>query len=383
MEKYFTSYFPILGLSRDTFLSLGIHPENPGDGFNMTALALRLSSYHNAVSRRHGEVSRHLWRSLWPDLPEDKVPIRYITNGVHVPTWIEPRMERLFDTYLGADWIARHDEPDFMELVENIPEKDVWQTHFWLKMKLINSIRERARRSWVNKDASPAVILAEGTLLNPTVLTIGFSRRFTAYKRADLIFTDFARISRLINDPWKPIQIIFAGKAHPEDDEGKRILQRVFNFANRPDLGGRVAFVENYDEQLAQYMVHGVDVWLNNPLPPLEACGTSGMKASLNGVPHLSIRDGWWLEGYNGRNGWEFGDGDEQDRDRKDANEIYSLLEREIIPLYYAVDDKGSPRGWVKLMKEAMKSTTAQFSTRRMAKEYVRSFYRTALESRR
>ncbi len=383
MEKYFTSYFPILGLSRDTFLSLGIHPENPGDGFNMTALALRLSSYHNAVSRRHGEVSRHLWRSLWPDLPEDKVPIRYITNGVHVPTWIEPRMERLFDTYLGADWIARHDEPDFMELVENIPEKDVWQTHFWLKMKLINSIRERARRSWVNRDASPAVILAEGTLLNPTVLTIGFSRRFTSYKRADLIFTDFARISRLINDPWKPIQIIFAGKAHPEDDEGKRILQRVFNFANRPDLGGRVAFVENYDEQLAQYMVHGVDVWLNNPLPPLEACGTSGMKASLNGVPHLSIRDGWWLEGYNGRNGWEFGDGDEQDRDRRDANEIYSLLEREIIPLYYAVDDKGIPRGWVKLMKEAMKSTTAQFSTRRMAKEYVQSFYRTALESRR
>jgi glycogen phosphorylase len=380
VEKYFTGYFPLLGLDRDAFFRLGIHPEEPASGFNMTAFALRLSRYHNAVSRRHGEVSRRMWKSIWPDLPEDGIPIGHITNGVHVPTWIDPQMERLFDKYLGSDWLADHDNPARWELVDAIPDEELWQIHYWLKMKLLNRICEQARQEWAYRKISPSVVLAEGALLDPLHLTLGFSRRFTSYKRADLIFTDLERLNDLIGDRWNPIQIVFAGKAHPADDAGKRILQRVFNFAKDPGMGGRIAFIENYDEQLAQYLVHGVDVWLNNPLPPMEACGTSGMKASLNGVPQMSIPDGWWIEGYNGRNGWTFGEEAGEDRDKADAAAMYDLLKKKIIPLYYAVDDDGIPHGWVNVMKEAMKSIGPAFSTRRMAKEYVRMFYREALE---
>jgi starch phosphorylase len=383
VDKYFNDYYTRLGLSRDAFFRLGILPEDPSAGFNMTAFALRLSRYHNAVSRKHGELSRCMWKSLWPDLPEKDVPISHITNGVHVPTWIEPKMELLLDKYLGCDWLADHDNPALWEKIDTIPDEELWQTHYWLKMKLLNRIDDQARQEWSNRKISPLVVLAEGTMLNPLHLTIGFSRRFATYKRADLIFTDLERLKKLTGDRWNPIQIIFAGKAHPDDDEGKRILQRVFNFARDPAMGGRIAFVENYDEQLAQYLVHGVDVWLNNPLPPMEACGTSGMKASLNGVPQMSIPDGWWIEGYNGRNGWTFGEeaGNKTgvDRDRADAGAMYDLLEKKIIPLYYAVDDEGIPRGWVKVMKEAMKSVGPAFSTRRMVKEYVRNFYLKAL----
>jgi starch phosphorylase len=224
---------------------------------------------------------------------------------------------------------------------------------------------------------SPFNIIASGTLLDPTALTIGFARRFASYKRADLIFHDLGRLKKLLNHRWRPLQIIFAGKAHPSDDDGKRILQRIFNFTHDPEMGGRIAFVENYDEQLAQYMVHGVDLWLNNPVPPLEACGTSGMKASLNGVPHLSILDGWWIEGFNGKNGWAFsGGGDDQD-----ADAIYTLLENEIVPLYYKVDDDGIPHDWVKIMKKAIVSNAPLFSTRRMVKEYTKKFYQGALKT--
>jgi len=381
MEKYFGDYYPLLGLSRDDFLKLGIHPEKSHIGFNMTAFALRMSDYHNAVSKRHGEVSRAMWKVLWPDSLEENVPIRAITNGVHIPTWVEPRVERLLDTYLGNDWIRHHDDPKTWEKIRTIPDRELWETHYWLKLKLINSIRERVRLSWKNDGISPAITVSEGTLLDPAVLTIGFARRFTAYKRADLIFTDFTRLARLLNDRWRPIQIIFAGKSHPADDEGKRILQRVFSFARSVDTAGRVAFVENYDEQLAQYLVHGVDVWLNNPLPPMEACGTSGMKAGLNGVPHLSIRDGWWIEGYTGKNGWSFGNGNTDDRNRSDADALYSVIENEIIPRFYSVEDDGIPHQWVNIMKESMVSVPPYFSTRRMAKEYVNLFYGNALKN--
>jgi starch phosphorylase len=378
IDRYFHHYYPLLGLSRDEFMRLGTRPGNPGEGFNMTVFALRLAGTHNAVSRRHREVTRGIWKDLWNGW-QDSVVNDYVTNGVHVPTWIEPKMELLIQQYLGADWIKHHDDPAVWEHIDDIPDKELWQAHFWLKMKLINTIRERARQRWVQDREIPSVVLSEGTLLDPSVLTIGFARRFTSYKRADLIFTDLSRLKALVRDRWKPIQIIFAGKAHPSDDPGKRILQHVFSFANDPEFNGRIAFVENYDEQLAQYIVHGVDVWLNNPLPPLEACGTSGMKASLNGVPHLSIADGWWMEGYNGKNGWIFGKDSGDDRDSRDAAELYSLLEQEIIPLFYAVDDDGTPVGWVRTMKEAMKSTGPRFSTRRMLKEYLDYFYRGAM----
>jgi starch phosphorylase len=227
--------------------------------------------------------------------------------------------------------------------------------------------------------ADPQIVMASGVLLEPRALTLGFARRFATYKRATLLLQDEERLKRIVNDMWQPVQIIFAGKAHPNDDESKRMLQRVFNAAKDQSFGGRIAYVEDYDEQLAQYLVHGVDVWVNNPLPPMEASGTSGMKASLNGVPHLSILDGWWMEGFNGKNGWAFSGADGPDRDAKDAQAIYDILEKEVIPLHYNVDDQGVPRGWVKVMKEAIKQAGSKFSARRMVKEYAEKFYNRAL----
>ena len=381
MEKYFRSYLPSLGLDHDTFLQLGIHPREPHAGFNMTAFALRMSGFHNGVSKRHGEVARRMWQSLWPEVTEEEVPIDTVTNGVHLPTWIEPKMVLLFNRYLGPNWLADHDNPDIWKLIDNIPDEELWKTHYWLKIKLIDAIRERARQRWAKDRASPSLMIAGGALLDPSVLTIGFARRFVTYKRADLIFHDLGRLKQLLNDRWKPIQIIFAGKAHPADDPAKRILQRIVNTTRDPELGGRVAFVEDYGEHLAQYMVHGADVWLNNPLRPLEASGTSGMKAALNGVPHLSILDGWWAEGFTGRNGWAFGEGAaDSDRDRQDAEAIYQILEEEIIPLYYKLSDNGIPHEWVKVMKESIMGSAPRFSARRMVKEYIEKFYDTALK---
>jgi starch phosphorylase len=377
MDKYFSHCYPYLGLNRDAFLQLGIHPAEPLAGFNMTALSLKLSRYHNGVSKKHGEVARSMWGALWPDKKEEEIPIAAITNGIHVPTWVEPKIELLFNKYFGPDWLEDHDNPIIWQLVDEIPDKELWQLHHWLKIKLINFTREQARKRWIQNRVNPINIITNGTLLDPSALTIGFARRFASYKRADLIFHDIDRLKRILNNRWRPLQIIFAGKAHPSDDEGKRILQRIFQFAIDPELGGRVAFVENYGEQLAQYMVHGVDLWLNNPLPPFEASGTSGMKAALNGVPHLSVLDGWWIEGYNGKNGWAF----EGRGDAEDAGAVYDLLENEIIPLYYRLDDDGVPVGWVKVMKEAIKNAGPFFSARRMVKEYTTKFYQNALKS--
>jgi starch phosphorylase len=262
-------------------------------------------------------------------------------------------------------------------LIDEIPDKELWQVHYWLKMKLINFIREQARRRWIQNRVNPMNVITGGVLLDPTALTVGFARRFTSYKRPDLIFRNPDRLKKIMNNRWQPLQIIFAGKAHPADDEGKRILQKIINLTHDPELGGRIAFVENYNEQLAQYMVHGVDLWLNNPLPPLEACGTSGMKASLNGVPHLSILDGWWIEGFKGKNGWAF----EGKRDDQDAEAICDILENRVIPLFYKVDETGIPVDWVKIMKETIKSTAALFSARRMVKEYALKFYQNTLKS--
>jgi starch phosphorylase len=382
MEKYFHAYWPSLGLEHDRFLQLGIHPEKQDAGFNMTVLALKMSGHRNAVSQKHGEVTRRMWQSLWPKEPQDKIPIDHVTNGVHVPTWIEPKMELLFNQYLGSDWLQKHDNPSTWEAIDNIPDEELWKTHYWLKIKLIDAIRERSRHRWSADHVSPSWVLAGGSLLDPSVLTIGFARRFATYKRGDLIFFDMERLKRLLNDRWRPIQIIFAGKAHPADDPGKRVLQRVFNATRDPAMGGRIAFVEDYGEQFAQYLVHGVDVWLNNPLPPMEASGTSGMKAALNGVPNLSILDGWWIEGFNGKNGWAFGDKEiDGDRDQADAKAIYRILEEEIVPLYYKVSTNGVPDGWVRVMKESIKTNAWKFSGRRMVREYIQKFYAKALNS--
>ena len=288
----------------------------------------------------------------------------------------------LFDKYLGPSWFEDRDNVLIWEFVEEIPDDELWKAHYWLKIKLIDTIRERSRRRWSNDHASPSIALVGGALLDPSVLTLGFARRFATYKRADLVFHDIERLKKLLNDRWRPIQIIFAGKAHPADDPGKRLIQRVINFARNPDLGGRIAFVEDYGEQFAQYMVHGVDVWLNNPLPPLEASGTSGMKAALNGVPQLSIMDGWWIEGFNGKNGWAFEHKEiNGNRDQADAEAIYDILEKEVIPRYYKVSEQGVPHDWVKVMKESIRSNAAKFSARRMVREYLQKFYANALKN--
>ncbi|MDY7032462.1 MAG: alpha-glucan family phosphorylase [Thermodesulfobacteriota bacterium] len=381
MEKYFCSYWPSLGIDRETFFQLGIHPESPNAGFNMTAFALRASGYGNGVSAKHGEVARKMWQSIRLEPTTNQVTIDHITNGVHIPTWVEPKMEILFNKYLGPDWLEKHDDPSLWDRIDEIPDEELWKTHYWLKIKLINVVRETARRRWTEEISGPSVILAAGTFLDPSVLTIGFARRFATYKRADLIFHDNARLKRLLNDRWRPIQIVFAGKAHPADDPGKSILRNIHNSARDPEMGGRIAFLEDYGEQYAQYMVHGVDIWLNNPIPPMEASGTSGMKAAINGVPHLSILDGWWIEGFNGRNGWAFeGAPNGENRDRQDAEAIYRILEEKVIPLYYKVSGNGVPHEWVGIMKESIKSVAPFFSTRRMVKEYMEKFYSKALK---
>ena len=379
MDRYFSSYFPALGIDRDRFLSLGAHPDAPNNGFNMTVLAMRLSAYHNAVSRRHGEVTRQMWKNLWEGIPETRIPIDAITNGVHLPTWMNPRIEDLIDTYfypVTPNWQQEHDDEAIWKLVDEIPDEKLWALHTHLKIKLFNRIREPIRVKWAQRHEDPLTLVTGGLLLNPSILTIGFARRFATYKRADLIFYDIDRLRQIVCNPWRPVQIIFAGKAHPSDEEGKRILQKIYRVAQQPEFEGRIAFVEDYSEQTAQYMVHGVDVWLNNPLPPMEASGTSGMKAALNGVLNLSILDGWWLEGYNGKNGWAFGgDTINGNRDAADAHAIYNLLEQEVVPLYYSTSLDGIPHGWVKMMKESIKSVAPGFCAKRMVKEYVSRYY--------
>lgn len=385
MDTYFSNYYSLLGIDRKTFLQLGFAPQDAGGLFNMTAFALKMSTFRNGVSKKHGEVARGMWQGLWNGTAGGEIPIGHITNGIHVPTWLDPRMELLFNRYFSPScpyWLENHDNSLIWEMIDEIPDAELWSVHIALKRKLVNRIREHKRRKWGGEETDPVNVISGGALLDPYALTLGFARRFSTYKRADLIFSDIERLKKIVNNPWRPVQIIFAGKAHPADDDGKKVIQKIYQYTHRQDFSGRIAFVEDYGEQLAQYLVHGVDVWLNNPLPPMEACGTSGMKASLNGVLHLSILDGWWPEAYNGKNGWAFGGANPDcNRDKTDAEEIYGLLEREVVPLYYTKSEDSVPHPWVKKMKEAIKSTGPQFSARRMVKEYARRGYVPALKN--
>ncbi|VVB69836.1 Maltodextrin phosphorylase [uncultured archaeon] len=377
MDKYFGSYIPLLEMEREELYRVGSDPSNPGAGFNMTAFALRMSAYCNAVSKKHGEVTRNMWHHLWPELSEKDAPIGHITNGVHIPTWIDSRLAALFNNYLGPNWMADHDSASIWQLVDDIPDAELWRVHRLLKMVLIAVMQERARERW-KEHADPNIIMASGILFDPNTLTLGFARRFASYKRANLILSDLERLKGILSHTRRPVQIVFAGKAHPSDNAGKQLIQQVYNIAKDPAFCGRVAFIEDYDEELAQYLVHGVDVWLNNPQPPFEASGTSGMKAGINGVPHLSVLDGWWIEGYKGNNGWAF-DGDSDGSVARDSEELYSILEKHIVPIYYSKDESGIPGEWVRIMKESIKSTVPDFCSRRMVKEYALNFYQDAL----
>jgi starch phosphorylase len=334
----------------------------------------------NGVGQMHGRVSRAMWRSLWPELTEDEVPITSVTNGVHTPTWIAPEMDKLFLKYLGHDWLDHHDNPTLWERIHDIPDKELWDVRLQLKHKMLNFMRERVRRDWINQSAGLVRALVGGTLLNPDALTICFARRFATYKRALLIFSDLERLKRILHDEWRPVQIIFAGKAHPADAPGRSLIHEVYKLASDHGFGGRIAFVENYDIHVAKHLVRGVDVWLNNPRPPMEASGTSGQKAALNGVPHLSILDGWWYEGYKGTNGWAINPdapegASDEDRDRADAEALYRALEGEVVPLYFDRDSDGVPRRWIHVVKEAIAAAGPVFSARRMVKEYAERMY--------
>ncbi|PYR28473.1 MAG: alpha-glucan phosphorylase, partial [Acidobacteria bacterium] len=304
VEKHLAGAWGTLGPHRDRFLALGAHDSGAGPQFNMTALALRSAGAVNAVSRLHSEVTRGMWGDIWPDVPEEKRPVGFVTNGVHVPTWIAGELADLFSRYLGAQWLERHDDPLLWDGILTIPDQELWAVRQSLRRYLFTFIRERARNRWTEEHVGIPRVVAAGTLLEPDALTIGFARRFAGYKRPELIFHDPERLGRILNATGRPVQIIFAGKAHPADEIGKHHLQRVYKRALDPLFGGRVAFVDDYDLHVAHFLVQGCDVWINNPRKPLEASGTSGMKAALNGVPHLSIPDGWWAEGYNGSNGW-------------------------------------------------------------------------------
>lgn len=383
VEQYFSGMWEELGLTRDEFLSLGRHEESWGTAFNMTVLALRTSGQVNGVSKLHGEVSRKMWQSVWPDRPVEEIPISHITNGVHLPTWLPSETQSLFNKYLGPEWVTRQDDPGVWERLTDIPDSELWDLHATLKQKLIGFLRERVRRRWVTGSDDPTQVLTSGTLLDPNALTIGFARRFATYKRANLIFKDIDRLSHILLNTHRPVQLVFAGKAHPADDPGKMLIQSIYTHAKHNEMGGRVAFIEDYDMHMARYMVQGVDLWLNNPLRPREASGTSGMKAAINGIPNLSVLDGWWVEGYNGANGWAIGDGtshdDREEQDWADANAIYELLEQEIVPLFYDRDRDNIPRGWVEIMRESIRSCGPAFSTTRMLKQYTEEMYVNAM----
>jgi len=384
VETHLAGAWGTLGGYRDAFLALGHYDNGSGPMFNMTALAIRTAGATNAVSQLHGEVTREMWGPIWPGTPDNQRPVHAITNGIHMPTWLSAEMARLFDDHLGGDWREHHDDAALWQRVMEIPDEALWDVRNALRNYLFTFIRERARHRWQEEHVSAARVVAAGTLLDPNALTIGFARRFTGYKRPELIFHNPERLQNILNAARRPVQIVFAGKSHPADETGKHHLQQVYRRAIDPMFGGRVAFVDDYDLHVAHFLVQGCDVWLNNPRKPLEASGTSGMKASINGVPHLSIGDGWWAEGYSGDNGWlidgQPGSVDHDAVDAADADSLYHLLEHEIVPAFYDRDEHGIPRRWLAYVRRAMVSVTPRFSARRMVKEYADVMYRPSME---
>ena len=379
VETHLAGAWGDLGAYRDKFLTLGHHDSGGGPLFNMTALSLRAAGAVNGVSQLHGEVTKQMWQSIWPGTPYERLPVKAITNGVHVPTWMSSEISALLEKHLGSDWLDRHDDPAFCDRVLEIPDEELWAARQALRTFLFSFIRERVRQRWTNEGAGAARIVAAGTMFDQYALTIGFARRMTGYKRPELIFSDPDRLARILNQPGRNVQILFAGKAHPADDTGKHHLQRIYKRALDPTFGGRIAFVDDYDLHVAHFLVQGCDVWMNNPLKPLEASGTSGMKAAINGTPHMSIGDGWWAEGFTGDNGWlieaQADPNDPGARDWADAEAMYTLLEQQLVPAFYDRDAHGIPRGWLRVVKQSIRTVLPRFTARRMVKDYVREMY--------
>jgi starch phosphorylase len=371
-----------MGMDRATFLSLGRHPELDQGRFHMTAAAIRLARYVNGVSKRHGRVTKRLWTSLWPGREVTHVPVGSVTNGVHLGSWTNHRWVELLEGVFGERWDESPPSAEDWDRVLELDDALVWRTHEVLKKTLLAFCREQSRERWRTLWKEAAHLVGAGTLLSPEPLTIGFARRFATYKRGYLLFRDEERLRRLLTNPRRPVQLVFAGKAHPADDDAKATLQRVWRASRDARFEGRVAFVEDYDMHVAHRLAQGVDLWLNLPRVPMEASGTSGMKAALNCVPQLSTLDGWWAEGFNGRNGWAIptSEGSEEEVDAADHASLFDLLDREVVPAYYKRDENGIPRAWVMRMKEALRVAGRQFTTRRMVKEYVEWYYVPAVQ---
>ena len=381
VERYFDKYWDKLGISKQEFLELGTKPQEDVNtsGFNMGILALKIAGKKNGVSKLHGAVSRDLFGDVWTNVPANEAPIDYVTNGVHTCSWLAPTMKDLYNEYLRPYWQDNIQDDDVWKDIEKIPDEELWKIHQARKEKLLkivkNSTVTRLRRYNYSYEDIDEIV----GKLDPNVLTIGFARRFATYKRATLIFRDLERITKIFNEKNMPIQIIFAGKAHPQDAEGQKLIQFIHDLALKPQFKGKIFLLENYNIGMSRYLVSGVDVWLNNPRRPLEASGTSGQKAAVNGVINFSVLDGWWAEGYNQKNGWTIGTNAEyknyDEQDDADANSMYDTLENKIMPTYYDKNEKGYSDNWLKIMKNCIISNAGKFSTARMLQDYVSKMY--------
>ena len=373
-------YIRSLGIPMETFLAMGVEEiRGVGEPFNMAVMAIKGSARINGVSDLHRTVSRRMWNQIWPALPETDTPIEGITNGIHIPSWISSDMSSLLDRYLGRRWAEDPDNIKVWERVNRIPDAELWRTHERRRERLVDFTRRKLEAHLIQRGATKTELHVAQEALNPSALTIGFARRFATYKRGDLILRDPNRLAKILNDPQRPVQIIFAGKAHPNDHPGKEVIKKIIHLAQQPEFRHRLVFIEDYDLNVARYLVQGADVWLNNPLRPLEACGTSGMKAAANGALNLSVLDGWWAEGYQPGLGWAIGAGEEyenpNDQDLIESQTIYNLLEKMIVPLFYERGRDNLPREWISMMKKSMQTLAARFNSHRMLQDYVHRFY--------
>ena len=384
MDKYFGSYFPYLGINRKRFLGLGrLFPDDDSESFKMPILAIHLSSFINGVSKLHGEVSRQMWGSLWPGIPVSEVPIKSVTNGIHIKNWLSEEMSTLFARYLGPSWADDTLDKSLWNNIDQIPDEELWRAHQRCKEQLVVFARTRLKAQMQRRGTYHSEMNRAEEVLDPEVLTIGFARRFASYKRGNLLLKDPQRLTKLLTNPQRPVQFIFAGKAHPSDTEGKDIIRQVVHFANQPEVRRRVVFIEDYDIDVARFLVRGVDLWLNTPRRPMEASGTSGMKAAVNGVLNMSTLDGWWCEGYTPEGGWAIGAGETyKDLDYQDMVEvqaIYNLLDNEVVPLFYTRSADNLPRAWIRRVKNSIKWIAPRFNTHRMVADYARRFYNPAM----
>jgi len=380
VEEHLGPIRDAMGISHDHLMSLGrVETHNHDEPFCMTVLALKLSQRANAVSALHGHVSRRMWNNLWPSRGEEEVPIGHITNGVHVPSWLSWQMLQLYDRIFPSGWMRRMGEPDVWQKIYDVDSGELWETHYALKNLLLQFVRRRLARQCRRRGECDEAVEQARTVLDPNILTIGFARRFATYKRADLVLSDLDRLLAMISDPDRPIQIIFAGKAHPADEPGKALIRKIANLRHDERISGRIVFVEDYDINVCRHLIQGVDVWLNNPRRPLEASGTSGQKVVLNGGLNCSILDGWWAEAFDGRNGFAIGRGEthaqDEITDQRDAAFLYEVLEKEVIPLFYERDTDGLPREWIRMMKNSISSLAWRFSAHRMVMDYARACY--------